>query len=123
LQLAQLPGSVRWTKVCAGTGWRYHPYVELVYILEGTVTMQIRRNAPVTVRPDETFHAPANTIHRATNANETALTARSLWAGKREGHLSHLASDIRRSTGAVRLRDRPSATANSINQDQMSAYR
>jgi quercetin dioxygenase-like cupin family protein len=52
------------------SGWHYHPYDEFVYVLDGAVTMQIKGEAPVTVHAGETFHAPANTVHRATNASD-----------------------------------------------------
>gem|GEM_PF-786577 len=51
------------------SGWHYHPYDEFVYILEGAVTMQIKGKAPVIVHAGETFHAPAKTVHRTTNAS------------------------------------------------------
>lgn len=51
------------------SGWHYHPYDEFVYILDGAVTMQVKGKAPVIVRAGETFHVPANAVHRATNAS------------------------------------------------------
>jgi len=56
----------------ATSGWHYHPYDEFVYILDGAVTMQVEGEAPVTLQPGETFRAPANAAHMATNASETS---------------------------------------------------
>jgi quercetin dioxygenase-like cupin family protein len=58
--------------VGATSGWHSHPYDEFVYILDGAVTMQVKGDAPVTLHAGETFHAPPNTAHRATNASDTA---------------------------------------------------
>jgi quercetin dioxygenase-like cupin family protein len=46
-----------------------HPGDEFLYLVEGTLTIEIDGKAPVTVRPGETVHIPGNAIHRAVNPN------------------------------------------------------
>ena len=53
-------------------GKHYHPGDEFLYLVEGSLTIEIDGNAPVTLKPGETVHIPGKAIHRALNPNATA---------------------------------------------------
>ena len=50
-----------------------HDAQVFVYVLEGEVTMQLQGQAPVTLRPGQTFYEGPNDIHAVSaNASQTA---------------------------------------------------
>lgn len=53
-------------------GKHYHPGDEFLYLVEGSLTIEIDGNAPVTLKPGETLHIPGKAIHRALNPSATA---------------------------------------------------
>lgn len=52
-------------------GKHYHPGHEFVYVLEGSLTIEVEGNAPVTIKAGETFHIPAKVVHRGKNPSPT----------------------------------------------------
>ena len=53
-------------------GKHYHPGDEFLYLVEGTLTIEIDDKPPVTLKPGETLHIPGKAIHRALNPNANA---------------------------------------------------
>lgn len=45
----------------------YHPGDEFLYVVEGSLTMEVDGKAPVTLKTGETIHIPARVAHQATN--------------------------------------------------------
>ena len=45
----------------------YHPGDEFLYVVEGTLTLEVDGKAPVTLKAGETLHIPARVAHQATN--------------------------------------------------------
>jgi quercetin dioxygenase-like cupin family protein len=52
-------------------GRHYHPGPELLYILEGALTLEHDGQSPVTLKTGESAHIPAKHIHNAKNASAT----------------------------------------------------
>ena len=52
-------------------GKHYHPGPELLYILEGSLTLEHDGQSPVTLKGGESAHIPAKHIHNAKNASAT----------------------------------------------------
>jgi quercetin dioxygenase-like cupin family protein len=52
-------------------GRHYHPGPELLYILEGSLTLEHDGQSPVTLKAGESAHIPAKHIHNAKNASAT----------------------------------------------------
>jgi quercetin dioxygenase-like cupin family protein len=52
-------------------GRHYHPGPELLYILEGALTLEHDGQSPVTLKAGESAHIPAKHIHNAKNASAT----------------------------------------------------
>ena len=50
-------------------GRHYHPGPELLYVLEGALTLEPDGQAPVTLKAGESAHIPAKQIHNAKNAS------------------------------------------------------
>ncbi len=57
------------TEIPAGveSGWHTHPGEEVGYIVAGTVRMEIRDQATLTLRPGDGFVIPPRTPHNATD--------------------------------------------------------
>ena len=53
------------------SGRHYHPGPELGYGLEGALIFELDGQPPVTLKPGESVHIPANHIHNAKNASTT----------------------------------------------------
>jgi quercetin dioxygenase-like cupin family protein len=56
----------------AATGNHDHPGDELAYVLEGSITLEVDGEAPVTFKPGDTFHQPRKRVHNVRNASRTA---------------------------------------------------
>jgi quercetin dioxygenase-like cupin family protein len=52
-------------------GRHYHPGPELLYVLEGALTLEHDGQSPVTLKAGESAHIPAKHIHNAKNASAT----------------------------------------------------
>jgi quercetin dioxygenase-like cupin family protein len=52
-------------------GKHFHPGPELVYVLEGSLTLEPDGQPPVTLKAGESAHLPAKHIHNAKNASTT----------------------------------------------------
>ena len=52
-------------------GRHYHPWPELMYVLEGTLILELDGQSPVTLKAGESAHMPATHIHNAKNASTT----------------------------------------------------
>ena len=50
-------------------GRHYHPGPELFYVLEGSLTLELEGQPPVTVKAGESSHIPAGHIHNVRNAS------------------------------------------------------
>lgn len=55
----------------AATEMHYHPGDELAYLLEGTLSLEVKGKPPITFKPGDTFHQPPKQVHRAKNLNST----------------------------------------------------
>lgn len=55
----------------AATDPHYHPGEELAYLLEGTVSMEMKGKPAITVKPGDTFHLPPRQVHRVKNFSVT----------------------------------------------------
>lgn len=55
-------------------GRHFHPGPELLYVLEGALTLQHDGHPPMTLKPGDSAHIPAKHIHKATNASTTGQT-------------------------------------------------
>ena len=53
-------------------GKHYHPGDEFLYLLEGTLIIDVEGQAPVTLKAGETYHVPPRAVHRASNPNPAA---------------------------------------------------
>lgn len=58
----------------AALPWHRHPGVELVYIVEGVTTFELRGQPPVTLKAGDVFFIPAGTDHRASNQGTARAT-------------------------------------------------
>lgn len=56
----------------AATGKHDHPGDELAYVLEGSITLEVAGEAPVTFKSGDTFHQPRKRVHNLRNASTTA---------------------------------------------------
>jgi quercetin dioxygenase-like cupin family protein len=55
------------------TVWHRHDADVFVYVLEGSVVMQVEGGAPVTLGPGQTFHEAPDDVHTVSrNASDTA---------------------------------------------------
>lgn len=55
----------------AATDPHYHPGEEMAYLLEGTVSLEVKGQPPITVKPGDTFHMPPAQVHRVKNLSST----------------------------------------------------
>lgn len=55
----------------AVTAFHYHSGEELAYLLEGTVSMEMKDTSPITFKPGDTFHLPPKQVHRVKNLSAT----------------------------------------------------
>lgn len=55
----------------AATEMHYHPGDELAYLLEGSLSLEIKGKPPLTFKPGDTFHQPPKQVHRAKNLSST----------------------------------------------------
>src|SRR5574337_1264834 len=55
----------------AVTDPHYHPGEELAYLLEGTISMEVKGQPPVTFKPGDTFHLAPKQVHRVKNLSAT----------------------------------------------------
>ncbi|MDE2058127.1 MAG: cupin domain-containing protein [candidate division NC10 bacterium] len=51
----------------AVTGLHYHHGEELIYLLEGTISMEVKGKPPVTLKRGDTFHLAPEQVHRVKN--------------------------------------------------------
>ena len=56
----------------AATGNHNHAGDELAYVLEGSITLEVNGEAPVTFKSGDTFHQPRKRVHNVRNASRTA---------------------------------------------------
>lgn len=56
----------------AATGKHDHPGDELAYVLEGSITLEVDGETPVTFKSGDTFHQPRRRVHNVRNASRTA---------------------------------------------------
>jgi quercetin dioxygenase-like cupin family protein len=54
-------------------GWHTHPTPVVVYVIEGTLTVEIKGKDPIVTRAGEAYLEPINTVMRATNKGQTPL--------------------------------------------------
>jgi quercetin dioxygenase-like cupin family protein len=52
-------------------GRHFHPGPELIYVLEGALTLEHDGQPPVTLKAGESTHIPAKHIHSARNTSTT----------------------------------------------------
>ena len=76
--LAGMPGkelsmiTVEYPPGVSDTAHRHHAQV-MVYVLEGSIVMQVRGQAPVTLGPGQTFYEGPDDVHTVSrNASQTA---------------------------------------------------
>jgi quercetin dioxygenase-like cupin family protein len=55
----------------AVTASHYHSGEELIYLLEGTVSMEVKGKLPVTLKSGDTFHLAPKQVHRVKNLSAT----------------------------------------------------
>ncbi len=53
-------------------GKHIHPGDELVYMLEGSITLEVEGKPPATFKAGDTFHIPSKVVHGGKNASTTA---------------------------------------------------
>ncbi len=53
-------------------GKHFHPGDELVYMLEGSITLEVEGKPPATFKAGDTFHIPSKVVHAGKNASTTA---------------------------------------------------
>jgi quercetin dioxygenase-like cupin family protein len=53
-------------------GKHYHPGDEFVYVLEGSLVLEVEGKPPATLKAGDTFHIPPKVVHRGNNASTTA---------------------------------------------------
>jgi quercetin dioxygenase-like cupin family protein len=56
----------------AVTGWHFHPGQDFVYVVEGSLVMEAKGTAPVTLSAGQTYVTPAKLVHRASNPSKSA---------------------------------------------------
>ena len=49
----------------------YHPGDEFLYVVEGSLTLEVEGKSPVTLKAGETLHIPARVVHQAKNPSAT----------------------------------------------------
>jgi quercetin dioxygenase-like cupin family protein len=49
----------------------FHPGDELVYVLEGAISLEIDGQAPIVLKAGDAFHQPAKQVHLGRNASQT----------------------------------------------------
>lgn len=49
----------------------YHPGDELAYLLEGTVSLEVKGKPPITTKPGGTFHLSPKQVHSVKNLSAT----------------------------------------------------
>jgi quercetin dioxygenase-like cupin family protein len=54
-------------------GWHTHPTPVIVYVIEGTLTVEIRGKDLIVTKAGEAYLEPINTVMRATNKGQTPL--------------------------------------------------
>jgi quercetin dioxygenase-like cupin family protein len=54
-------------------GWHTHPTPVVVYVVEGTLTVEIRGKDPIVTKAGEAYLEPVNTVMRATNKGQAPL--------------------------------------------------
>jgi quercetin dioxygenase-like cupin family protein len=54
-------------------GWHTHPTPVVVYVIEGTLTVEIKGKDPIVTKAGEAYLEPINTVMRATNKGQTPL--------------------------------------------------
>ena len=52
-------------------GEHFHPGHEIVYMLEGSITLEVEGKSPATFKAGDTFHVPTEVVHGAKNASTT----------------------------------------------------
>jgi quercetin dioxygenase-like cupin family protein len=55
----------------ATTDPHYHLGEELAYLLEGMISMEVKGQPPVTLKPGDTFHLAPKQVHRVKNLSTT----------------------------------------------------
>lgn len=55
----------------AATEPHYHPGEELAYLLEGTVSLEVKGKPPITFKPGDSFHMLPKQVHRVKNLSST----------------------------------------------------
>ena len=53
-------------------GKHYHPGEEFIYVMEGSVALEVEGKPPVTVKAGEVYHIPAKAVHGGKNPSTTA---------------------------------------------------
>ena len=54
------------------SGRHYHAGPELLYVIEGALTLELDGKPPVTIKAGESYYSPPKNIHNAKNASATA---------------------------------------------------
>jgi quercetin dioxygenase-like cupin family protein len=50
----------------------YHPGDEFIYVIDGSLTLEVEGKSPVTLKAGETIHIPARVVHQAKNTSPTS---------------------------------------------------
>lgn len=64
---------VEFSPGAAVRGKHYHPGNEIVYVLDGSVILEVQGRPPVTFRQGEIFQQPPGQVHTGRNASATAV--------------------------------------------------
>ena len=56
----------------AVTEKHYHPGHEFVYVLEGSLILEVKGKPPVTYKPGDTWYLPPKQVHYSKNASTTS---------------------------------------------------
>jgi len=54
-------------------GWHTHPTPVVVYVMEGTLTVEIKGKDPIVTKAGEAYLEPINTVMRAINKGQSPL--------------------------------------------------
>jgi quercetin dioxygenase-like cupin family protein len=55
----------------AVTAWHFHPGEDFVYVARGSLVMELKGAAPITLTAGQTHVTPAGEIHRASNPSKS----------------------------------------------------
>ncbi len=56
----------------AATGTHTHPGDDFAYVLEGSISLEVKGKPPVTFKQGATYHLPPEQVHNVKNLSSTA---------------------------------------------------